>query len=82
MISVQNGKVTSMGKNLELIQDFNCIIDILMNSHPEIVIGAFTSWSDIVLNKLPKCDKNHLDIVQAISDTYIKLNVKEKSDND
>ena len=82
MIQAQNGIVTINGSNLQLIEDFNCIIDMLMENHAEIFIASSASWSDIVLNKLPNCDHNHLNIVQAISDVYIKHNVKEKADND
>ena len=82
MIKVLNGLVAVKGNTFELVQDFNCIIDELMEINPEIFMGASASWADIVLNKLPKCNQEHLTIVQALSDTYIKLNVKEKADNE
>lgn len=82
MILSQNGKATLKGINLDLINDFNCIINMLMETNPEIFAATCASWAEIVFVQLPKLDKSKMEIVQMLSDIYIEQNVKEKADND
>ena len=78
MIITLNGHTKVQGNRLEMVQDFNCIIQTLMEDNPEIFAATCSSWADIVLALLPKLDKSKMDIVQMIADKFIELNVKEK----
>ena len=79
MITTNNGHTILKGSRLDIVHDFNCIINTLMRDNPEIFTATCASWSDLVLAVLPKLDTSKMDIVQMITEKYIELNVKEKN---
>ena len=81
MITADKGRTKIAGINLDLIYEFNSIINALQEEQPEIVLGVFTAWSDILSEKLESVSKTELCIVTQMSEDFIKLNESE-GDND
>ena len=81
MITANKGRTMIAGMNLDIIYEFNNIINALQEEHPEIVLGVFTAWSDILSEKLESVSKTELCIVTQMSEDFIKLNESE-GDND
>lgn len=82
MITANKGSVKIEGTNLDLIFEFNSIIDILSESNPEIVLGAITAWSDALAEKLKSASKIELAIVTHMSEDFMKIDRESEDDDD
>ena len=72
MIKCDNGNIELHGTNYEAMLDFNCILDTLFNSAPEIVIATLFVWADDLEKQSLKCNKNILPVAIEICKTIRK----------
>lgn len=80
MIIANKGSVKTEGTNLDIIYEFNSIINILKESNPEILLGVLTAWSDVIMD-LDNVNRTKLGIVAHMSDDFIKLQNESEGDN-
>ena len=81
MIIANKGNTKVVGMNLDIIYEFNSIVAALQEDSPEIVLGAFSAWSNILEEKLNSSDKIILSAVSEMSEDFIKSSTKGE-DND
>ena len=72
MITANNGATKIAGCNIDIILEFNSIIDALQEKNPEIVLGAISAWSDMLEEKVDSIDSKILCLVAEISKDYIE----------
>ena len=81
MITANKGMTKIAGTNMDIIYEFNNIVDALLKDSPEIVLGAITARSVTMEEKLQSVNKLKLHIATDLSEEIVKLDESE-GDND
>lgn len=81
MITANKGMTKIAGTNMDIIYEFNNIIDALLKDSPEIVLGAITARSTALEETLKSVNKLRLHIATDLSEEIVKLDESE-DDND
>ena len=81
MITANKGVTKIAGLNMDIIYEFNSIVDALLKDNPEIVLGAITARSTVLEEKLVSVNKLRLHIATDLSEEILKMDESE-GDND
>ena len=81
MITANKGMTKIAGTNMDIIYEFNNIVDALLKDSPEIVLGAITARSTALEEKLVTVNKLRLRIATDLSEEILKLDESEDDDD-
>lgn len=81
MITANKGMTKIAGTNMDIIYEFNNIIDALLKDSPEIVLGAITARSTALEETLKRVNKLKLHIATDLSEEIVKLDESEDDDD-
>lgn len=80
MIKFDKGSLEIAGTNLEVMTDFNFILDELIHSQPEIVVATFYARSEQLNEYASKCNSDKLNFAIEVVETVVKH--MEEMDNE
>ena len=81
MITANKGMTKIAGTNMDIIYEFNDIVDALLEDSPEIVLATISARSTIMEEKLVTVNKLRLRIATELSEETVKLNESEDTDD-
>ena len=81
MITANKGMTKIAGTNMDIIYEFNNIIDALLKDRPEIVLGAMSARSTTLEEKLVTVNKLRLRLITDLSEEIVKLDESEDYDD-
>ncbi len=80
MIKFDKGSIKIVGTNLEVMTDFNFILNELMHAQPEIVVATFFTRTEQIKEYASKCDTDKLNFAIEIVEKVVKH--MEEMDNE
>ena len=80
MISFNKGEVQIKGTHLDIMTDFNFIIEELLNTAPEIVLATFFARAEQLKTYIDKCNPVNLELSSEVIKEILEL--MEEKDNE
>ena len=78
MIQADKGKVKIGGDILDIMFEYNQIVNVLLKFAPEIYIASVKSWTDVTLNLVEKQNASELHFAD-IATTRLVNQLKERN---
>lgn len=80
MISFNAGEVQIKGSHLQIMTDFNFIIEELLSTSPEIVLATFFARSEQLKKYIEKCNSTNLELSTEVIKRL--LEIMEEAENE